>query len=67
MKGKTNAQIFVEQSEYLKKISVFWLGHEKEVDIAYINDDGCCELNERVLTPEQALELAAWLVETFKI
>lgn len=62
---KSKAQIFVEQSEHLRKMGIFCLGHDKEVHIAYINDEGCCELEERVLAPEQALELAAWLIETF--
>ena len=62
MKLKSKAQSYVEQSEnYLKSIATLSQG----TATASVDSNGDCILHERILSPQEALELAEWLIETF--
>jgi hypothetical protein len=61
---KSKSQIYVEQSNFLKTIGQLSLNN---VPTAYVDDEGDCYVFDRLLTPDQALQLAAWIIETFTV
>lgn len=67
MKVKSKAQIFVEQSEFLKNIGRFRdeSADVGEKDIALVTLNGHCELKPRTITADKAVGLGKWLIETF--
>jgi hypothetical protein len=62
-KIKSKAEIFVEQTNFLKTIGTF---PQDSRPLASIHSDGDCMLHAGIMTAKQAVDLANWLIETFK-
>lgn len=59
---KSKAQLYVEQANnYLRSIATLSQG----TATASVDNNGGCILHDRILSPQEALELAEWLIETF--